>query len=738
MKQKLLTLLTLLLTVCSGAWAETENLAAASTDRAAYVGTSFTTSTNMMTTSTSGGYIKVRTGDNSNTWTFTVNDGYKITGIKIIGYSNNSNSNATITMTSMTVDGGSNILTSSDATVFPTGSSNAITLEKTDLEAESAIVCTFDNSNITSASGEKNKQLMVKITFTYVQTKVVTVAPTITLTGNSVTLASTTEGATIYYTTDGSTPTTSSAVYDGSFEISNSCTVRAFAQKEDVASNVVMRECYVTHSDALAVLGYNGGTLDSDSKVWTSTDGQYILTDESWTESNKRTIGYANLAGSQDGFKLNHTDYYTLKVGEDIKVTKIVVVGKSWLKGSAGNASTLAFDGFTPASGSFFDNVDETYVKTVEFIPESELNYGATITMRPGNNQLGAYIEVYGVKRSGPAEPVTGETITEVATINSDGTASSTVTPSGNASIITTSGNTTSAISKTCLKLESSAGVITIALPSSVSSASVTLLASVSSATSSSIKVNNGTAFVPSWSGSSSAGYTATIDITEYAGSNVTISKGSGTVNVAQITVTYSTGVEGQVDLTTTANMAGYRAFYDAENSYTVDENTKVYVATANSATKVTLAEYANNNIPAGTPVILKTSADAESDGTFKMTLTKDNTVADFSGINELKASTAGQNLGTVYRLGFGEDGVGFYKYTTSSAAAGIVYVENVSGGSGARSLTLDFADEATGIGASLMNSERGNSEVYNLNGQRVMNPAKGLYIVNGRKVVIK
>ena len=57
---------------------------------------------------------------------------------------------------------------------------------------------------------------------------------------------------------------------------------------------------------------------------------------------------------------------------------------------------------------------------------------------------------------------------------------------------------------------------------------------------------------------------------------------------------------------------------------------------------------------------------------------------------------------------------------------------------SNARSISLVFDDETTGIGASLMNSERVNNEVYNLNGQRVMNPAKGLYIVNGKKVVIK
>ena len=57
---------------------------------------------------------------------------------------------------------------------------------------------------------------------------------------------------------------------------------------------------------------------------------------------------------------------------------------------------------------------------------------------------------------------------------------------------------------------------------------------------------------------------------------------------------------------------------------------------------------------------------------------------------------------------------------------------------SNARSISLVFDDETTGIGASLMNSERVNNEVYNLNGQRVAQPSKGLYIVNGRKVVIK
>ena len=57
----------------------------------------------------------------------------------------------------------------------------------------------------------------------------------------------------------------------------------------------------------------------------------------------------------------------------------------------------------------------------------------------------------------------------------------------------------------------------------------------------------------------------------------------------------------------------------------------------------------------------------------------------------------------------------------------------------GASELVLDFGGETTGI----MSVDNGqltvdSSEVYNLNGQRVAQPTKGLYIVNGKKVIIK
>ena len=50
----------------------------------------------------------------------------------------------------------------------------------------------------------------------------------------------------------------------------------------------------------------------------------------------------------------------------------------------------------------------------------------------------------------------------------------------------------------------------------------------------------------------------------------------------------------------------------------------------------------------------------------------------------------------------------------------------------------LSFYDETTGITRVISSSELTDGKAYNLAGQRVAQPAKGLYIVNGKKVVIK
>ena len=202
------------------------------------------------------------------------------------------------------------------------------------------------------------------------------------------------------------------------------------------------------------------------------------------------------------------------------------------------------------------------------------------------------------------------------------------------------------------------------------------------------------------------------------------------------------TPTTNKITLITTANMDGWRTFYDASQDYEVDDNTKIYVVAAKSKTenKVTLTEVDKTKILHGEAVILKTSA-----GDHKMVLTK-TTGAVSLGDNVLTVTDGLSNVDG-YRMGYGdiggEDKVGFFKYTATAPAAGIVYIDksnvNVSGLSRGLSISFDD-DETTGITTveKTDNTDNAAQKVYNLNGQRIMNPTKGLYIVNGKKVIIK
>lgn len=55
----------------------------------------------------------------------------------------------------------------------------------------------------------------------------------------------------------------------------------------------------------------------------------------------------------------------------------------------------------------------------------------------------------------------------------------------------------------------------------------------------------------------------------------------------------------------------------------------------------------------------------------------------------------------------------------------------------GARQFTMVFDDETTGI-QQIQSDVKSNGDYYDLQGRRVSTPTRGLYIVNGKKVVIK
>ena len=163
------------------------------------------------------------------------------------------------------------------------------------------------------------------------------------------------------------------------------------------------------------------------------------------------------------------------------------------------------------------------------------------------------------------------------------------------------------------------------------------------------------------------------------------------------------------------------------------DANTTVFQA-ALSGTTLTLTAVPNREIPASKAVILKSSA-------ANITLTPATTTETLAG-NVLVGTTAEMNgsAGNIYVLNKGTNGVGFYKLNAAGTlAAGKAYLVGPTSAPELDYLEFTFDNgNTTGVNdvRGKMSDVRG--EYYNLSGQRVVNPTKGLYIVNGKKVIIK
>lgn len=223
------------------------------------------------------------------------------------------------------------------------------------------------------------------------------------------------------------------------------------------------------------------------------------------------------------------------------------------------------------------------------------------------------------------------------------------------------------------------------------------------------------------------------------------------TTNMTSLTIKFTTGssknvriddivLKGtQVEVTkvVTITTADYATFVSTEKTDFAGTGITAYTAKVNG-NSVTLTSI--EKVPANTPVVVH--KDVEETTIFNVPVT----TADIAAVseNDLCVSDGTNAVGTnVYVLG-NTDGIGFYKWTSNnSLSAGKVYlnVRAMNAPAGSRDyLTFAFEDQATGVGASLMNSEKCkvNSAIFDLQGRRVVNPTKGLYIVNGKKVIVK
>jgi len=179
-----------------------------------------------------------------------------------------------------------------------------------------------------------------------------------------------------------------------------------------------------------------------------------------------------------------------------------------------------------------------------------------------------------------------------------------------------------------------------------------------------------------------------------------------------------------------TVSSAEYATFAPV-NKVAVPDGVKAYIVSETSASSVTLEEV--EVIPAGTPVIVYKEGADNTEVTFTATAAVASDVSD----NQLQVSDTPVTAdGTQYVLAQVNDVVGFHKVTAETTiAAGKAYLVSPAG---ANFLRFDFEDDVITNIRSIENGQLTNDNVYNLAGQRVAVPTKGLYIVNGKKVVLK
>ena len=203
----------------------------------------------------------------------------------------------------------------------------------------------------------------------------------------------------------------------------------------------------------------------------------------------------------------------------------------------------------------------------------------------------------------------------------------------------------------------------------------------------------------------------------------------------------------------------------DATLSVPADRTLKVYDATV-SGGALTLTERNDCQVAKGEGILLKTDGEYvnakanETDVLAKADYTDNNLVATPS---EAETITADEGY-TLYRLTYNnvenKEGLGFYlgvvgsvkdgsqlKATPCKAylkvassetanARGFAFMEDEDDATGIKCVTV--TDEASQGNSG--NSDAGNSDdsMYDLGGRKVSQPAKGLYIRNGKKVIIK
>ena len=303
------------------------------------------------------------------------------------------------------------------STVSIDGEDNTkVNVAYTGLSYNTETTLTVAAGGISDLAGNGNAEFT--LTFTTIQETVAT--PTFTVVGSAFQIACATDGATIHYTTDGSTPDTDSPTFtlngNDLMTLPTSGTVKAYAVKTGATDSEVASQAITvptpaaTTGDLLMILQPDAIGSD-DTYASGYSKGGYTMT----SNASKNGIQLTDkMTGYPYVFKVaSGTITITPPTGVTIKSIKIFAMKNS--NKSTGTITAVEGDGYSPTSSvvlpryTYYDVEKTSGVMSEIVINNSSLSAGAGFSFTI-SAQARLYVEVYGT------DAATSESITPAYT----------------------------------------------------------------------------------------------------------------------------------------------------------------------------------------------------------------------------------------------------------------------------------------------------------------------------------
>ena len=525
--------------------------------------------------------------------------------------------------------------------------------------------------------------------------------------GETVALACDVDGSTIYYTTDGSTPTSSSSVYSEPIAIeTNSVTIKAKANKGDDWSSEASATFTLKTPDAPTASPVAGAVESGTSVTLSSRTGT--------------TIYYTLDGSTPDKESTTYSGAITIDAAKTIKA---IAYDGADNKSSVLTAAYTIIKVATPTFGTATSSFPISQEVSINCNTDGATIYYTTDGSTPTTSSS-EYSAPFKVTATTTVKAIAAKancTNSDVASVTYTKATIYTVadvkngTATGNGVYV--KGYIVGSYNATAPQTGSSAVATNIALADSYEE--------TNGANTIPVELPNSNNYRTDWGPSNNQHY----------------------IGVAQILVkancqTYFSvkGLKSPSSFIKTAEVikvtaAGYATWASNSPLDFTGKNIEAYIATAkDDGTSVNYTQI--YKVPANTGLLLHyTGGKTEEIPTF------DGTDADDVDGNLFKVG-AGSAIASVdgdlhnYILNNGSKGIGLYRAADQTVAKNRAYLQIDESTSDVRGFIYLPGTDLAGIQNVEINTEK--DVIFNLSGQRVTKPTRGLYIVNGKKVMIK